>query len=311
MHIAVLCATNRGYRCAERLMTKWGGPGRRFTIFSFRETPWEPPYLDSIASLARQHGQAFHQTRDVAHPKWDAFWRDAEVDLLFLISWRYMIPAAILRRPRLGAYVLHDSLLPKYRGFAPTVWAMINGERETGVTLFEAVEALDAGDIIDQRAVAIAEDDAIAEVVENVTLRYLEMLDRNMPALLAGGAKLMPQDHSAATYTAKWTPADARIDWRKSARQIYNLIRATTRPYPGAFTTIDGRKLTIWSAAMPATSRRFASHAPGRVVERLEGVGCAVLTGDGVILVKEAQFEGEAPVTIDMALKSYSLTLGR
>ena len=308
MHIALLCATNRGLRVARTLLNR--SAGLRVSVFSFRETPWEPRYLDAIRDLTQSHHQTFHEARDVSHPKWQAFWDANPVDLMLLVSWRYMAPMSVLGRARLGAYVMHDSLLPKYRGFAPTVWAMMNGETETGATLFKAVEALDAGDIVDQRRVPIAPHDTIAHVVESVTNRYIELLEDNLESMLAGSAPLRQQDHSLATYTVKWTPGDAAIDWRDSALNVHNLIRATTKPYPGAFTTLDGRKLTVWSAELPAMPRPFVSRAPGRVVERLPDFGCVVLAGDGPIVLKQTQFENEAPISADKALTSVSQTLG-
>ena len=171
MHIVILCATQRGYRFAEHLMNV--GRGHRFTVFSFRETAWEPPFLDDIEQLARQHNHSFYETRNVAHSKWDTFWREAAVDLLLMVGWRYLVPAKVYHRARRGAFVFHDSLLPTYRGFAPTVWAMVNGESQTGATLFRVAEDVDAGDIVDQRAIAIGFDETIADVIEHVTQAYL------------------------------------------------------------------------------------------------------------------------------------------
>ena len=309
MHIALFCATNRGYRVAKFLLNR--SADIRVSVFSFRETPWEPRYFDAIRDLTQAQGQSFHVARDVSHPKWRAFWDANPVDLMLFVNWRYIVPLSVLGRARLGAYVMHDSLLPKYRGFAPTVWAIMNGEAETGATLFKAVEALDAGDIVDQRRVPILPHETIADVVEKVTNLYIELLDENLESLLDGRAPLTKQDHRRATYTVKWTPGDAEIDWRASAASIYNLIRATTKPYTGAFTRLDGRKLTVWSAELPPAPRHFVASAPGRVIERLPDCGCLALTGDGPIMLKTVQFEGDAPMSADKALKSVSQTLGR
>ena len=309
MHIALLCATNRGFRVAEFLLERCAS--HQVTVVSFRETPWEPRYFNAIRDLARAKGQAFHEARDVSQPQWESFWTANPVDLMLLVSWRYIVPMSVLDRVRLGAYVIHDSLLPKYRGFAPTVWAMINGEKETGATLFKAVEALDAGGIVDQRSVAIGARDTIADVVENVTLRYIDILNVNLDAMLQGEVTLRRQDHRLATYTAKWTPDDARIDWRQNVLSVHNLVRATTKPYPGAFTSLDGRKLTVWSAELLDAPLHYVSCAPGRIIERCEDYGCVALASDGPIMLRQVQFEGEAPVSADRALKSVSQTLGR
>ena len=263
MHIVLLCATKRGYRVAEKLFAI--GKGHDFTVFSFRETAWEPPFLNDIRSLTEASNHQFFEARDVTKGAGRDFWSQTSVDLILMVSWRYIVPATVYGNARRGCYVFHDSLLPKYRGFSPTVWAMINGERETGVTLFSAAEDFDAGDIVEQVSVAIGEQDTIENVVENVTLKCLEVVERSFANLLDGRADGYAQNHDEATYTCKWTPADARIDWEKPSRDIYNLIRATTRPYPGAYTFWEGQRLTVWTAELEAIPRRYMSNVPGRV----------------------------------------------
>lgn len=308
MHIVLLCATNRGYRFAHKLFQI--GHGHRFTVFSFRETPWEPPYIADIRSLTEAHGHRFVEARNVGRPGLNAFWQDTPVDLMFMVSWRYLVPAAVFSRARLGSYVFHDSLLPKYRGFAPTVWSIINGESETGVTLFRATTEMDSGEIVEQRRIAIGETDTIARVMERVTKAYLEIAEQNFTCLLHGRATTYPQNHDEATYTCKWTPADSLIDWEKSARAIFNLIRATSWPYPGAHTCLDGRKLVIWSAELPTRPRTYVSQVPGRVVESKAECGATVMTGDGLIRLKSVQFEREPLANAGRILNSLSLTLG-
>lgn len=308
MHIVILCATERGYRFAQHVFKI--GEGNRFTVFSFPETAWEPKYFDALQDMVESHGHHFHKARNVAHPKWEGFWKGNAVDLLLMVSWRYLVPAKIYNRARRGAYVFHDSLLPKYRGFSPSVWAMINGEKEMGVTLFEVSDEVDAGDIVDQRAIAIGSCETIADIVGRVTCTYLQMIEDNLPDLLSGEIQLEPQDHTEASYTCKWTPADAQIDWRRSSKSIYDLVRATTRPYPGAFTYFEGRKLMVWSAALPHEPRQYVSSVPGRITRIEPGIGTTVLTGDGSILLQDVQLEHEPKVNAATILNSPSMTLG-
>ena len=308
MHIVLLCATNRGYRFTETLFDI--GQGHRFTVFSFQETAWEPRYFADIKQLAHDRGHQFMEARNVAHPKWDGFWENNSVDLILMVSWRYMVPASVFQRARLGAYVFHDSLLPKYRGFSPTVWSIRNGENTTGVTLFQAVEDLDAGDIVDQRPVTIGACDSVADVMERVTSSYLDIVSDNFSSLLSGNFEKSPQNHDEATYTCKWTPEDGLIDWNDTSKAIFDLIRATSKPYPGAYTYMRKRKLTVWSADFPATPRQYVSSAPGRVVEVRRGIGSLVLTGEGCILLMTVQFEGEPVMNASEALNSLSQTLG-
>lgn len=312
MHIVLLCATQRGYRVLDKLSTLT--KGHRLTVFSFPETSWEPPFMESIQQLTGERGGVFIQATQVAASFLEQFWETAEVDLMLVVSWRYLIPQKIYKKARLGAFVFHDSLLPAYRGFSPTVWAIINGEDHTGVTLFEMADDVDSGDIVDQEQVPIGEDETIAEVMERVTETYLTMLERNLPALLAGTAPRTPQNHAEATYTCKRVPSDNWINWNRSAHRIYNLIRATTHPYPGAFTLFEKKRLYIWEAKRVLEERRYVGNIPGRVVEILPRKGVIVLTADGRLMLTKVQLvdhdvAGEI-VTADKILDSLGVTLG-
>lgn len=305
--VALLCATTRGLRVLNRLAELI--PEARLLVFSFREDPWEPPFLDRIQARAAELGAQFCEARQVGAERWQPLWDAAQPDLLLAVNWRYLVPPAVYHRPRLGAYVFHDSLLPAYRGFSPTVWAMINGEDHTGVTLLTMADGYDEGDIVGQLRVEVNPDDTIAVVTERVTEAYLALLETHLPALLTGQAPRKPQDHSAATYTCKLLPDDMRIDWAWPTTRIYNLIRAVTAPYPGAHTTLDGRRLTIWGAERLKAARRYIGRVPGRVVEIRPGVGTVVLTGDGALLLTRVQLEGAEPTTADAILNRLSHTL--
>ncbi|MCB9453222.1 MAG: methionyl-tRNA formyltransferase-like protein [Anaerolineaceae bacterium] len=309
MRIALLCATRRGYRFLEKLSAL--APEHDLTVFSFRETPWEPPFLEAIADLSRTIGAQFIEARSVSAPELRVFWDETPLDLMFTVSWRYLIPADIYQRPRLGAFVFHDSLLPTYRGFSPTVWAMMNGEDHTGVTLFEMADDVDSGDIVAQKRVPIGETQAIGTVMEKVTDAYLDLLAENLPALLAGTASRTPQHHEDATFTCKLLPEDHVISWTDSTPTIYNLIRAVSAPYPGAFTTLNGQKLTIWEAEKVIPQPDYVGRIPGRVVSFQNGKGAEVLTGDGVLRLIRVQLEGEPIQPAEAVLNRIGYTLGR
>jgi len=308
MRIALLCATQRGHRFLETLAAL--APDADLSVFSFREDPTEPPFLNAIRQTTLDHGGQFYEAKQVGADRWREFWETTPVDLLFAVSWRYMIPAAVYGRARLGAFVFHDSLLPAYRGFSPTVWAMLNGEDHTGVTLFHMADEVDSGDIVAQARVDIGPDETIADVLERVTLAYLDVLQTNLPALMNGSAPRIPQDHSQATFTCKRTLEDNEIDWSAPTGRIYDLIRAVTAPYPGATTLLDGQPLHIWAAARLPDFKRYVGRIPGRVVEVWPGRGSVVLTGDGALLITEASL-GEGPHQRgDELLNRLSQTLG-
>jgi methionyl-tRNA formyltransferase len=307
MHIVLLCATHRGILFLKKLITL--APSCHLTVFSFRETPAEPPFLDEIRQLTESHGAQFFEARDVSNQSFADFWAATPPDLMLVVSWRYLVPARIYCRPARGTYVFHDSLLPKYRGFSPTVWAMINGEDHTGVTLFKIAQEMDSGPIADQRRVPISPNDTIKEVMKSVTDCYLELLEANIAALLDGAVPLQPQNELMATYTCKRVPEDDRLDWTMPTSKILCLIRAVTAPYSGAYTFLEGRRLRIWAAELPAISRTYVGGIPGRVIEVTKDIGSKVLTGEGQLLLTSVQWEGEAPCCASMVLNKLSHTL--
>jgi methionyl-tRNA formyltransferase len=309
MRIALFCATQRGYRFLEKLHRLL--PDAELIVFSFSEDPWEPPFRDNIQRLTLAYGGQFFESRQVGAARWESLWQETPVDLMFAVSWRYIIPASVYSRARLGAYVFHDSLLPAYRGFAPTVWAIINGEDHTGATLLEMAGAYDAGRIIGQERVPIGPHETIADLLGRVTDAYLRLLETHLPGLLDGSAPRFVQDESRATYTAKLLPEDFRIDWHAPTAHIYNLIRATTRPYAGAYTTLEGRTLRIWSARPVESPRRYVGRVPGRVVDFSPEQGATVLTGDGLLRLIEVQAEGAEAVPAAALLNRIAYTLGR
>jgi len=289
MRIVLLCATTRGLRVLDRLIALT--PDDDLAVCSFPEEPVEPPFLEAIRDRARAGGARFYESRRVGDV--DELWTGG-VDLLLAVSWRYLLPRATYEQARRGAFVIHDSLLPSNRGFSPTVWAIANQEAWTGATLFFMGEEMDAGDIVDQRRVEIGGEDRIGEVMGRVTESYVDLLETNWADLRAGTPHRTPQDHARATYCRRRVPGDNEIDWTHSTERVYALIRAVTRPYAGAFSFLQGRKLTIWDARL-VDGRDAPPAAPGAVVRSVPGKGTLVGTGDGMLLVTEVQLEGEPP----------------
>ena len=183
-----------------------------------------------------------------------SFYRDQVAalnpDFLLVIGWYYMIPRSLREVAPKGCAGIHASLLPKYRGGAPLVWAMINGEKETGVSFFYLVDEADAGDIIAQKRFPIEQSDTIRDLLAKTESASHEILLEMLPKIADGTAPRTPQNHAEATTVPQRKPEDGLIDWSWSAERIQNFIRAQTRPYPGAFTVIDGKKVTIWEATV-------------------------------------------------------------
>ncbi len=240
-------------------------------------------WFRSVAELAAHRDLPVFAPTDINHPLWLQRIRELEPDILFSFYYRKLVSADLLAIPPAGCLNLHGSLLPKYRGCAPANWAILNGETETGVTLHYMTPQPDAGDIVCQRAVPIGPQDDAATLNRNLAAAAEAMLAEYLPLIRAGKAPRTPQDASAATYFGRRKPADGEIDWENSAQEIANLVRAVTRPYPGAFTYAGSNQLLIWQA-----EARAASHdkPPGTI---LSADPLEVSCGEGVLRVNYAQ----------------------
>ena len=188
-------------------------------------------------------------------------------ELLLVAGWYYMVPKKLRDVARLGAVGLHGSLLPKYRGGAPLVWAMINGEKEAGLTLFHLNDHVDAGDIIGQEPFQIGDTDTIANLLGKVDVAAEKLLRTYLPTIANGSAPCIPQNETEATYVPQRKPEDGLIDWSKSPTEIWNFIRAQTKPYPGAFTFMAGKKVTIYDAKIEMAEPILAVTTPGSEVK--------------------------------------------
>jgi len=169
-------------------------------------------------------------------------------DMILVIGWYYIVPKSIREIPKLGCAGMHASLLPKYRGGAPLVWAMINGEKKTGLSFFYLEEGVDNGDIISQKEFPIKEDDFISDLIAKTTDAALEIIDESIQQLAEGKASRTKQNDTEATYVPQRKPEDGKIDWSWDPERIRNFIRAQSKPYPGAFTEINDKKVIIWNA---------------------------------------------------------------
>jgi methionyl-tRNA formyltransferase len=203
-------------------------------VVTHRDDPRERVFFGSVAQLAARNG--IETLLDAGEDEIQKHLQRIRPDFIFSFYYRRMLPVALLATARRGAFNMHGSLLPKYRGRAPVNWAILKGETETGATLHEMVAKPDAGRIVDQQAVAIGPDETAAEVMAKVSAAAETVLRRSIENLVAGKAKLTPQDLSKGSYFGGRRPEDGRIDWSKSAREIHDLVRAVAPPYPGAFT---------------------------------------------------------------------------
>jgi len=210
-------------------------------------------------------------------------------ELCIVVGWYWVLKPELLKIVPYGWLGIHASLLPKYRGGAPLVWAVLNGETKTGLSLFYFDEGMDTGDIVAQKEVRIEFEDTIEDILVKVENRSREIVGENYPLLLTGNAPRLTQDHSQSTYAALRQPSDGRIDWDQPAPIIYNFIRAQTHPYPGAFCFLNEKILRVWSAK-PFAYPYYGPHGQVVMVEKNHVVvACGVGTG---LCLHTVNFEG-------------------
>lgn len=214
-------------------------------VVTHDDAPGEAIWFDSVAQVAAEHGLRCVAPRDPHDAHLLAAAAAARPDFLFSFYYRQMLRRDWLALPRRGAYNMHGSMLPHYRGRAPVNWAVIHGERQTGATLHRMNEKPDNGAIVDQCAVPILGDDTARDVFGKVTVAAEIVLARSLPRLLDGSAVEQPQDLSQGGYFGGRRPEDGRIPNDASAQQIHNLVRALAPPYPGAFFNVGGQRIMV------------------------------------------------------------------
>ena len=231
-------------------------------VVTHADSPGENIWFGSVAQVAAEHGLRCVTPADAHSPELLAEVQATEPDFLFSFYYRNMLRREWLDMPTRGAFNMHGSLLPAYRGRAPVNWAVIHGARETGATLHRMNEKPDNGAIVDQCAVPILGDDTAHEVFGKVVVAAEIVLARALPHLLAGSAVERPQDLSLGGYFGGRRPEDGRIPLAADARQIHNLVRALAPPYPGAFCEADGERITVGRTRL-ALRQPEAPEAPG------------------------------------------------
>ncbi len=258
-------------------------------VVTHQDNPHENIWFDRVASLAKQQGIEAITPDDPNTNEIIAKIEALAPDFLFSFYYRHMLKPAMLATAKRGAFNMHGSLLPKYRGRVPINWAILKGETETGATLHEMVEKPDAGRIVDQQAVTILPDENALAVFKKVTQAAAMVLDRALPHLIDDTAVLKEQNLQAGSYFGGRNPQDGMINWNDSAQNIHNLIRAVAPPYPGATTTVEGRPVKlIRSMLAPA---HLMHHNPGML--NVSSNRCIALCGDGRMLrVLEAEIDG-------------------
>lgn len=304
MNAVAFAYSNVGDRCLRVLHA---AGVRVALVVTHRDHPGETLWFQRVADTAAELGLPWIYGDDPEAPELAAAVAAAQPDLIFSFYYRAMIPAAVLSLAPKGAFNMHGSLLPQFRGRAPTNWAVLKGATVTGATLHEMVSKPDAGAIVDQSAVPILPDDTARQVFDKVTVAAEQVLWRSLPAILEGRAPRLPNDLSQGSYFGGRKPEDGRLDWTQPAAAVYNLIRALAPPYPGAFTEIGGRRLIV------AQARRIATPAPPGCrpgLQLIDGHMVGICGDGGAIAVLELLCDAAviAPMALETILQTESNT---
>ena len=254
-------------------------------VFTYPDNEKESIWFDSVAETAARHDIPVYSPEDINHPLWIEKIRQLAPDILFSFYYRDMLKQDILGLPKAGCFNLHGSMLPKYRGRAPINWVIANGETETGVSLHAMTVKPDAGDIVCQQAVAISDNDTAVTLNKKMLQTASDMLDKYLPQLKAGKAPRQPQDDKKSSYYGGRKPADGLIDWSQPAASVRNLIRAVTRPYPGAYSFRGQVKIFIWEADVVKST---TAAEPGTIIATKP---LTIACGKDALVIRFAQVE--------------------
>lgn len=245
-----------------------------------------------VKEAALRHGLPVLQPQRLRAPEAVEELASLKPDLIVTAAYGQILPKSVLDLPKYGCLNVHGSLLPKYRGGAPIQRSIINGEKETGVTLMYMAEGLDTGDMIAKTVVPIEDEDTAGTIFEKLSVVGAELLIRQLPMILDGTAERIPQNDEESTYAANLTREDEKIDWHATSREIFNRVRGLV-PFSGGFTTWNDEVFKVWAVAKPGVGSVDApGQAPGTVLD-LSPAGIEVQTGDGSVLLTRVQPAGK------------------
>jgi methionyl-tRNA formyltransferase len=303
MHVVFVTHNGLGVACLEELSELGAEISHVFTR----------PERENISDQADI--EAFTDTNDIPlsrvesvnTPAAKSTIQDCDPDLLFIIGWSQLVDAEVLALPNDAALGMHPAPLPRGRGRAPLAWSLIKGLDETALSFFHLVEEADASDIVGQQPLPIEIQDDAQSMYSKMVEAGRTLIRRHYDELESGNVPRQKQDHSAATWWPKRDPHHGLTDWTREPMEIYNWIRGQTRPYPGAYSYLDGDKITIWTAEPPAAKTEFVT--PGEIVYR-DGNRLGVGAWEGVIELTEVQVGDDAPLSAGELVSAYGYQIG-
>ena len=257
----------------------------------------------AVKKFAVEHGLHLLQPVKLKDPEFISALTDLKADVQVVVAFR-MLPEIVWNMPPLGTINLHASLLPKYRGAAPINWAIINGENETGLTTFRLQHAIDTGDVLMQQAIQIRDDETAGELHDEMMALGAELIYTTLDQYCTGVLAPKPQ---AAIAVAEGLPSapkihtdTCKIDWNKTAQQVYNLVRGLS-PYPGCFSFLDGKMMKVFKVSFETVSTGALPgeyHTDGKSFLRFAAA-------DGWVSIAELQLEGKKRMDIASFLRGH------
>jgi methionyl-tRNA formyltransferase len=309
MQILFIGGMYRGLRLAERLLDR----GEDVVgAFVYEEDAHESPkFSGQLASLFTSHQIWVQETRKITVDQLRVIGELRAPDVILCCGWRTLIPMGVLNCARLGGVAVHDSLLPRLRGFAPTNWGLILGHQQVGATLFQLTNSVDAGDIYFQEAIAPRPSESYDSLQQRMAEVSVRLFDQFLDAARDGTLAARNQDEARATYTCARVPADGEIDWQQSSDSIDRLIRALGSPAPGAFTYLRGSRLYVTKACRVGSPRNYEGRVAGRIVDRDPVAGTVdVLCGEGVLQIERVRTACGSEESAAAVVRSIRDTLG-
>lgn len=251
-----------------------------------------------VKECAVAHGIEVYQPKKIREPECVEYLRQYDADLIVVAAFGQILPKEILDMPKYGCINVHASLLPKYRGAAPIQWAVINGDKVSGVTIMRMDVGLDTGDMIAKEKVVLDEKETGGSLFDKLSEVGAQLCVRVIPEIEAGTAVYTEQEEAQATHTTMIKKQLGDIDWTKTAKEIECLIRGLN-PWPSAYTRLNGKTLKIWDADVVETE---SGKKAGTVVEA-QADRFLVQTGSGCLALREVQLEGKKRMAADAFLR--------
>lgn len=258
-----------------------------------------------VKETALTHGIEVYQPTKIRDAECVEYLRKYHADIMIVAAFGQILSKEILDMPRYGCVNVHASLLPKYRGAAPIQWAVINGEKVSGVTTMRMDIGIDTGDMIEKVEVPLDKEETGGSLFDRLAEEGAKLCVHTMSEIEAGRATYTKQDESEATHTSMIKKQFGKIDWTKSAVEIERLVRGLN-PWPSAYTSLNGKTLKIWRASV---AEGGDTKKAGTIVS-LTKDEIGVQTGDGILILKEVQLEGKKRMQADAFLRGYPLTTG-